>query len=356
MALKVTVILKPTLLCNASCRHCSVEKGSRNISADEAVQYISGFLEIIKIIHDQSPSQVEIVWHGGEPMLKGPDFYIDVSKELMRRFRGIEFLHGIQTNLLLYTREWNLVIKDIFEGRISTSYDFFSTFRNYYDKWIEKVRALQDFLKQKVHVITVLSKENYMCIEDICDIAAKEGMNLKFNALYPVGKGRTIADLTISAEEYADALIKAAKIRSLRGYLMRISYIDEFIGLLTGKIDKLPCPINNTCTGYIFSIYPDGSLWPCAELADMKMFCLGNVRTKEFYERVFISFKKGNAIHDSECLTCPLGSSCYGGCKKQRLLYYSTMDRRTPYCKTWQKLYNFLNNYVYGIPKTDKSM
>ncbi|MBU1129457.1 MAG: radical SAM protein, partial [Nanoarchaeota archaeon] len=102
MSLKdhITVIVKPTHNCNLRCKYCYIEenaeKGNMPLSlAEEAIKKVSEFSKTSNWI-----------WHGGEPLLMGVDFFKEIQK--IQKFyekKGNEFYNGIQTNGTLINNE-----------------------------------------------------------------------------------------------------------------------------------------------------------------------------------------------------------------------------------------------------------
>jgi uncharacterized protein len=70
----LTLVIKPTNACNLRCKYCYVdpnaENGNMSLSVLEKV--ISGALSV------PGKENVRFIWHGGEPLLMGVDFYREV--------------------------------------------------------------------------------------------------------------------------------------------------------------------------------------------------------------------------------------------------------------------------------------
>lgn len=66
----------------------------------------------IKELFTTSSNHVEVAWQGGEPMLRGIDFY-QKSVELANKYQKTDqtVLHTIQTNGTLITDEWAIFFK-----------------------------------------------------------------------------------------------------------------------------------------------------------------------------------------------------------------------------------------------------
>ncbi|MGY0236401.1 cyclophane-forming radical SAM peptide maturase AmcB [Longispora urticae] len=92
------VILQPTTLCNLDCTYCylPLRRQQNTMSTDvlDAVAAgIAGWCE---------PDPVELVWHGGEPLLVG----VAGLDAMMARFDGLNVRHSIQTNGVLVDDAW----------------------------------------------------------------------------------------------------------------------------------------------------------------------------------------------------------------------------------------------------------
>ena len=83
---------------------------------------------------------VRIIWHGGEPLLMGIDFYKEVI-EIEKQFPNTMFSNGIQTNATLINDEWI----DFFKTNkinVGISYD-----GQYNDVLRDKTKQVQDAIK-----------------------------------------------------------------------------------------------------------------------------------------------------------------------------------------------------------------
>ena len=116
------VIAKPTKSCNADCSYCSAPP-------DGAGQWsLEDFKTIVDRLQGNLTPKVDWIWHGGEPMLMGPDFFRACAE--YADAQGVKLNFAIQTNLLSYTSaRWGDVFENVFEGRISTSFDPYKKYR-----------------------------------------------------------------------------------------------------------------------------------------------------------------------------------------------------------------------------------
>ncbi|RLG94000.1 hypothetical protein DRO29_07030 [Candidatus Bathyarchaeota archaeon] len=336
----ITLIAKPVLFCNVRCRHCSVEH--RTLYNFNPEFYALSLKKITDFLEKRSEkiTAVEIVWHGGEPLLAGKDFYHQVFRHLKKEFPHMRIYHSIQTNLLLYDDSWNKVFESVFRWNVSTSYDFFSSLRPYsVSTFLDRLKKFQDRSGKPGYVICVLNKENDKKVLDICMIAEENGFHIKLNYLYPAGAARRLEFFT--PVEYLRALKKVFEHRDEFPSVV-IDPVDMFIDYAKGKIMELPCPVTNRCVGKIFALMPDGKIYQCGEMADIGEGYLGDVKNgidqERFSELLEVSF-----VLDEKCMKCGL---CGGGCLKQRRLYAGDMKVPTPFCTVWKEMYRSALNYL----------
>mgnify|MGYP003175371898 CR=1 FL=1 len=115
----INLLMIPTDYCNMKCKYCFFNKDIHSTNRmDEKTLY-----QIMKIIipfYDR----VSFVWHGGEPLSMGLNFYKTVVK-LQKEFsinHNIQIYNSIQSNLTLLTDEMaNFFANNNFS--LSTSYD-----------------------------------------------------------------------------------------------------------------------------------------------------------------------------------------------------------------------------------------
>ncbi len=98
-----TVIIKTTSTCNLACKYCYATNRTGRVDPSSRMSF--GTLnELIRQFSQCLVSQIHFIWHGGEPLLAGLDFYQHVV-DLQRRYirSGVSIVNSIQTNAVLIT-------------------------------------------------------------------------------------------------------------------------------------------------------------------------------------------------------------------------------------------------------------
>jgi len=101
--------------CNLGCKYCFFLSKENLYSQHESPLMEESTLETyIKELMEASPGpEVQVAWQGGEPMLRGLDFYKQ-SVLLANKYRKPHqvILHTIQTNGTLVDDEWAAFLKE----------------------------------------------------------------------------------------------------------------------------------------------------------------------------------------------------------------------------------------------------
>lgn len=108
----VYVMAKPAgASCNLRCDYCYyLEKGQAGHHSQMSDTVLSDFIK--QYIEMQTTDSVLFTWHGGEPMLRGLEFYRRVVK-LQRQFAGGRHIdNALQTNGTLLNEEWCRFLHD----------------------------------------------------------------------------------------------------------------------------------------------------------------------------------------------------------------------------------------------------
>ena len=110
------LLVKPAgAACNLGCQYCFfLSKENLYPEGDSPLMSEKTLEGYLRQLFDSSPGQqVEVAWQGGEPTLRGIDFFRR-SVELARRFRKPHqrVLHTLQTNGTLIDDEWAAFLKE----------------------------------------------------------------------------------------------------------------------------------------------------------------------------------------------------------------------------------------------------
>lgn len=368
------VIAKPTKDCNADCKYCSSPPDHQG----------GWSIEQFKTIFDRLSTNLAddalFIWHGGEPMLLGPEFYVKTAEYAKLIKPNIQF--AMQTNLLLYkTRKWKSVFENVFDGQISSSFDPDEQNRTikgkievYSKQFYKKIQEVMNdgFRPLVIGTYTEETAHFGMKMYEKSLSYGENAFSLRFNYRYPAG--RVFGDgAAIKPETFGNMLIELYDrwIKELPSIL--ITPLDDmFVKCIDTSISS--CPWTRSCGGKYLSIEPNGDAYNCGEFADLQdpnhrygNLLEGWIATKSSKQIVnFYKKPKSDGSFASElmvtepaklmsrrrfdlpqdCKTCRHFQECEGGCMRDAELFNRGLGGKFYYCKSWKMVFDRIKESI----------
>lgn len=118
----VVLTVKVTENCNSNCRYCYSSKSRASMSR-EVLESL--YTRIDEYLSDNPEEIVEILWHGGEPLLAGTRFFrVALAFQQMHcAHTGSRIRYTIQSNLTLLTEESVDLLQEMGIRSVGTSFD-----------------------------------------------------------------------------------------------------------------------------------------------------------------------------------------------------------------------------------------
>ncbi len=347
-----TIITKPTKVCNASCTYCSAPPdGAPKWSWEQ-------FTFFFDRVQPHLAPRADIIWHGGEPMLMGPDFYWRAWEYAKARHPGVRF--SMQTNLLGYSSaRWRDLFRDVFEGNISTSFDPDESFREYRGSTKLYTRLFFSRLEAMVDdgfhplVIGTYGEETVHYGEVMYEKALSYGdkpFSLRFNYRYPAGRARGQGEL-IRPATYAQMLIHLYDrwIRELPNFL--ITPLDQMLRKTLNK-HLTQCPWTKACGGAFLGVEPNFDVYNCSEFADLgeEEWRFGNLQEQTVPEllksRAATLIRRRRVHSPVDCQSCRHFVECEGGCMRDAVLYDHGIFGKFHYCQSWKMVFDRIKQSI----------
>lgn len=338
-----TLIAKPTKFCNATCAYCCAPtevNGAPKWSIDEFKAYFDK-------LHPYLMPRALILWHGGEPMLMGPDFYWKAWDYVQEVKPGIRF--SMQSNILGYdSRRWKDLLKGPFEGSVSTSFDpdeQHREFRGSTSLYTKIFNARLDaMLNDGFHpkVIGTYTEETIHLAHTMYDRAmalGEDAFDVRVNYRYPAGRDDGNGAM-ITPESYGKVLLELYErwIKDVPSFL--VTPLDDMFNKTIG-IDGSRCPWTRSCGGHFLGLEPNGDVYNCSEFADTadQEYRFGNLK-----ENTMPELMMSRASHEArrrrynlpmDCKSCRHFEQCEGGCMRDAVLFERGMGGKFYYCRSW---------------------
>lgn len=342
------LLIKPTHACNLRCKHCyHAEKGYDAVKL--SISDIRKILTMAAIEYHR----VDLIWHGGEPMLMGIPFYYEcfrIQAELTEAY-GTKFDNSIQTNATLITQEW-IEFAQSTGLRIGISYDgiFNDSLRDKTDK-VETAIQLMQKLNYKFGCICVVTSENVNKMLDMYKWYNEKKISCKFNPIFASGAAKENTEFLLDPKIYAQKTIDTFKFW-LHDTDCNISvssfenYIHEAIGV-GGRVCS-----NASCLYTWLCVDAYGDFYPCGKPHEKK-FCFGNLKTTARIQDIFDSNNYSEManlmiqLRDNCIKSCDVVQYCQGGCPAERM--YTEDNNANWICVATKLIWHGIRDEIFSF-------
>lgn len=361
-----TVILKPTEACNARCIYCVVHKKSRQPATLPLATLELFFSRVNEFLEERPEEQLEIVWHGGEPLLLGVDYFAQARhfQEKNCPHTSTRIRHSLQSNLTLFSREFTGVLQELGITSLGTSYEPIDNLRGlgskrdsrlYNQRFMEAIGRVEDegFSWGVIYVVNKLSLARPLELFQFFANLLPTG-NFMFNPV--LIRDRRLQHLTITPAEYADFLGRIfAAWWPQREELPQVEPFAGLIRNLQGNRQSLICCDSGACVNSHLSLLPDGSLSLCGRSGDWGRLSFGSIFDQSFSQVMAspqrdLLRQRQATLRATECQGCRFWPICHGGCPLEAWAATGSMLHKSDWCHAKQVL---IEQYVEPALRPD---
>ncbi|MFZ4801772.1 MAG: radical SAM protein [Chlorobium sp.] len=346
--LPTTIVIKTTDSCNAACHYCYEENAVDGTVRTIPLDVVE---EIYRWVAESGLAKVQLVWHGGEPLLAGICFFQQIfSIQAKYERAGLEYIHSLQTNGILVDDDW---IKLFRYYRIGVGisldgpawlHDFQRPLSTGCPSHSRVISALDRMTAAglRVSLSAVVTQKSLGAEREIISFfSALPAESVDFLPMTVLASKLQDHSFLISAIEFSQFICEIYKEWSrLDEERISIRYLENMIRGITGCHPSL-CTFSGRCGAYI-SIDFDGSLYPCDSFMRAQEFRMGNLRDKTLNTLLSTSryhtFRADIAQLPHTCENCEILQACNGGCPSERYSGDGKFMRLYPFCGTRRDL------------------
>ena len=346
--------------CNLGCQYCFFLSKENLYPARESPLMPDALLEtyIRQLMHSSPGPQVDVAWQGGEPMLRGLDFFrrsVGLASKYRQPHQRV--LHTIQTNGTLIDDEWAAFFKqhnyligisidgprhlhDVYRVNKRNEGSFDNVVRGWNclrkhnvdvnilctinaanaDHPQEVYRFFRDELgAQYIQLIPIVERATPETIE-----VANQGWGGQRGADRPLytQSGNLVTERTVTAEQFGKFLIEIFNEWVARDVgKVFVTTFDIALGSWMGQHNA--CIVSPTC-GNALVLEHNGDVYSCDHYVEPDHL-LGNVKRNTLKTLVTSEKQRrfGQAKFDTlpqYCRECPVLFACYGECPRNRFI------------------------------------
>jgi len=286
-----------------------------------------------------SQNEVEFIWHGGEPLLAGLDFY-NKALEIQHKWekKGRKIVNFIQTNGTLVTAEWIrfFVDNNFFVGiSLDGPKEYHDHFRRYpkgggsHDDVMRSINLLQE-TEIFNGIICGVSSINYRFPVELFNFFVSNDIKkLKFSRIREIGHCGDASSQVISPKQYYDFMISVFDCwLRLDDPEVEIRDIQSVVNLILGGHIR-ECIYMGQCDQFA-TVYADGSIYCCDSFPRVENFCFGSVfdEPKKIASNTNLRyFQKLLELRKKHCKSCEWYFVCKGGCLREHYEYNNSRVR-----------------------------
>jgi uncharacterized protein len=367
----ITLIIKVTNACDMKCRYCFIEPSvfHKTMKDETAYRVVHAFLD------SEYFRSVQFVWHGGEPLLRGRQFFERIFDEQRRSGTRIEYTNSTQTNATHLDDEM-LEFLLANEVSIGLSLDGPAALNNTsrqphralplltpgttrgtvgaHATTVDAARRLQDRGRQAAAIVTV-NRNNVGQPEAVYEEFSRRRIHMKINPLTRSGLADTElgADLGIDAEEYGRFLVRVFDAwYDDPERTISIEPFGQHISRILGTTVAHSCFYTLSCHRFFLGISPDGDLFPCGMFQGEPSFRYGNIHDmppEDVAHTVLfggIEAREQKVLQD--CAKCAFFDLCYSGCMFHSLKDSRILAEKDYYCAGYKMYFEHVLRRVHG--------
>lgn len=365
-----SLILLPTLQCNAACEYCFENKVADQLS-HERLDILSE--RVFDFLEEKQVDKLTIYWQGGEVMVLPPQWYEEAYRVIEERSRkySVTVCHTMQTNMIGYNEEWNPVLTEMFGKSVGSSMDFPNLHRKVVggtaDEYSRIWRENVDKAREAGIEVQVIAVSN----EGSLEVGAERFYSFfldelklggfQINTPFPGGMLNDVKKaLPLNTPALSRFYRDLAAVWMKRGYEkgVRISPFDQFLEYFLGEETCISCIWRENCTDEFLCIDPRGAVAQCdCWVASYPEYWFGNVfecenltqllEKSEVHRR--FQARPERIITETNCLDCPYLAICHGGCPIRTHSTCGDMFRKDPYCSLYLSLFSHMEDFAAQV-------
>ena len=343
---KIEVILKVTEKCNLRCKYCY----NSEIEYSGEVLSLSRFEKLLRVLLT-GYNLIHIIWHGGEPLSAGIDYFrgaMDVERRVQIE-TGVVIENSVQTNATLINGEWIRFFKE--HGfRVGISFDGVDNekYRQGTDKVMKAMKALSS--EGMSFGCNAVVADNGYDLKANYRFFKEHKVSFDFSRMIAEGGAKSLS--AVDSEAFArnmcelfDEWIYDKDGVSVRTFALYLNFA------LGGKFRICSCA---SCHMKYLCVTPDGTVYNCAR-ESMRRYPFGNIDSFDNVSDIFncegaTALISGSVARRNKCKeSCEYFSLCQGGCADVAMTEGALDEPPADSCYVFKTVYSHVKSVCDSI-------
>lgn len=346
--------------CNLDCSYCFYCKQKK----EKRVMDSSILEKVISEICNYNSGDINFIWHGGEPLLAGIDFYkkaFKLQEKLKKPKQRIS--NSIQTNATLLNDSWAELFKE-YGINVSISLDGPMEVHDRYRIFLcgagsfrKVIKGIESLRRKSVEfsIISVVTSENAIKSEEIFRfLTSQQPLWISFVASMGVkAEDGIYSKYSIPLSSYIDFLITIFNLWVEDGdYRLKILPIETILSGFFEK-DHRDYRLNGECKKRLairkcernLVITPNGELKTCGFHGYDDLFLFGDIKGglgKAINSNMYRRYKNHLQKIKEKCSRCEWYKVCYEGCPRD----FYVMGQQRLVCLELHRLFRHIQTEI----------
>ncbi|OGC48129.1 hypothetical protein A2W32_04680 [candidate division WWE3 bacterium RBG_16_37_10] len=306
-------------------------------------------------------NRIRLVFHGGEPLLRGLPFYqqvVEMQARLRQEFPDVMVENGIQSNLKRLTPEWCEFFKQ-HRFSVGTSLDGWRELHNYYRQYPDGSGTFDDVMRGLEMAKEYGILGGYIAV--ITDQTLKQDPKAYFDYLvsinpkvelspcWEMGSPDNKPPYVLEPRDFLNFLKATFDVWLARDDpKLEVRLLHGFMQALLGGRD-MTCSFKGNCRDFL-AIEADGSVYPCGKFAGIPEFYLGNINTQPLAEvlanPIYATWLANRTDMPPKCQACPWVKTCFNGCTYERYMGNGQFAEVSPLCDVWTGMFEYTDQRI----------
>lgn len=352
----ITFVIKTSFDCNLACSYCyeGQKESCGFLSPTTATNLIKKAGKYAK----KTNSFVTFVWHGGEPLLAGHEFYSHVLQEQKKLGHGFHYRNSLQTNGLLLNKKmatflhgnkFNIGVSLDGPEIIHDAQRITKFGKPTFNQAFSAIKNLVS-VGAETGALAIFTRNTLDHLDAFYDFFKEKQLDLQINPLLVSGNAAmpVARSLQITPAEYGEALTYLYE-RWVHEptYTFSINpFFNATRSLMSGRVYS--CHFAGQCSNF-YKVFPNGDLYLCGKQND-QTDVVGNINTETFASIVSSPKREKYALEKAcvkeACGKCTHFDMCHGGCSATAYMTQKDSLGRDYYCESYKMLFDRMKTFV----------